>query len=481
MNRTVRPLFLLLLADLSLSLTGCPDKGDTSDGGGGARHRLGITANRYIPNSWQVPAWFIDPANSTGCASDSNNGTSATCSGAAGPLLTWHHLNDELWGCESAAGGGCPRLQQSTTITFLSSHPDATDPVYFYPAIENQAVVQLVGALGSAQQIATGVLSNVTAKNRSTPQLLLAQSGATAVNQLVVNATHASRAWTYKLSSGSIYSMTEPSVAVTIPGGCGAGVDTWANGDTVTVYQPVSVNIVDVGAKTEQLSGANSNYVVYLYNLNIYGPGSFDNAFLSNVYAMEMSTARYVTLFGSAQFGLNECNSVFNNGVRTAYSSVSATFNGGALGSSGQNTVLSNSNLVNDVIVGGGTSIGGITNLVPASGPAYIDTGKVLTVLSAFNGSAGIWWGPGTINVAGGGRFLYASTATANLLVGALQLNGGTTGNSVFTSSNVDTVCGGITVNKANLDAAASATCASTGFGGLAYNLGGGAFAVSAL
>src|SRR5579875_1013792 len=78
------------------------------------------SSSPIIPASWTVPNWYIDPSNSTGCASDSNSGTSSTCGAAGsgiGPLATWGELQVHRWGCQ---GGGqvCPRLQQTTTITW---------------------------------------------------------------------------------------------------------------------------------------------------------------------------------------------------------------------------------------------------------------------------------------------------------------------------------------------------------------------------
>jgi hypothetical protein len=142
---------------------------------------------------------------------------------------------------------------------------------------------------------------------------------------------------------------------------------------------------------------------------------------------------------------------------------------------------LTNCGLTNDII-SSGTSFVGSTSRGNSSSSVgvYIDTGKTLVVNGSFLGASTIFWGPGTLNVAGNARFQYSSTAVANLLC-PLQLNGGTTAHSIFTLANVDTPCGGITLTAAALDAASSATCATTGFGGLAFNPGGASLTTGGL
>lgn len=429
-------------------------------------------ATPIIPTSWTVPAWFVDPANSSGNASDGN-----ACTTSGAPCLTWHEINDHRWGCVGNPYN-CPRFQQGTTITFTSSHTDDTDPVYFRPAWELGANAPVIaGALGASQQIASGVLSNVTAKNRATPQLLLAQSGANAIGQYVVNSTHSSVAWTYALSSGSIYKMTQPEVPIVLPSNaCTAEVDTWANGDSVTVYQPVSVNIVAISGVFDKFNGGFSNSAIILHNINIFDSGSFDAAELKNATLLESASARIVSEDATWQNGFGICNSYIVN-MKGGSISQTLIISAGVLGP--QTSDIVDVAIVGDIIIGGTVNITTSKRNGTSSSPVYVDTGKSLFVVGggSFVGTGGIWWGPGTIGVAGMSRFLYTVPAATNLIVGALQLNGLTTGNSVFTAANVVTPCGGITVNKSNLDTAASATCATTGFGGLAFEYGGAAFA----
>ena len=94
----------------------------------GIKPLMGAGGPQIPPPSWGVPNWYLDFANSTGCASDANSGTSATCGGAGvGPLLHVSQLYAR-WGTHS------PTLNppsSQTVITVLSSQPigsATTDP-----------------------------------------------------------------------------------------------------------------------------------------------------------------------------------------------------------------------------------------------------------------------------------------------------------------------------------------------------------------
>src|SRR5260370_1417097 len=68
------------------------------------------------PASWRASAWCIDPANRSGCASNSNNGTSCACDGAGGgPLMSHAELAVHRWGTYT------PTLPAQVTETFLSA------------------------------------------------------------------------------------------------------------------------------------------------------------------------------------------------------------------------------------------------------------------------------------------------------------------------------------------------------------------------
>jgi hypothetical protein len=373
---------------------------------------LSSSSSPIIPASWTVPAWVVDGANLSGTASDFNDCTTITT-----PCLTYQEINVHRWGC----GGNpaqCPRLRQSTTVEFMSSQSAGSDLVYFNPTIENGAVVQIFGPLGAAQQIASGVLSNVTPKNRATPQLLLAQSGATAVGQLVINATHPSRAWTYVVSSGSIFKMTQPLVAAVVPAFAPTAteVDTWANGDAVTVYQPVSVNIARVVGTFVDYNGGFSNPNIYLYNINAAGAAPLANANVSGVSWIESSATTIINnLPITDTFGTGSprhINNFFQRfGVAGSGTGI-VQFFGGAGTLSLIGTVVDY-----DAILSGGGSVT-VSTFGAGYGEVYVETGRTLDF---FNGSIGvvpvsasrIIWGPGVIELDGTVRVAYPGGAGA--------------------------------------------------------------------
>lgn len=407
---------------------------------------------------WQQAAWFLDPANATGLASDGNTGLDATH-----PLLTWGEIVAR-WGTTQ------PHLRQSTTFTWMSSQAANSDPVVFAPYVENQSVVSMVGQLGATQQIATGVLSNVTAKNRATPQLLLSQSGATAAGQFIVNTTHASRAWTYAVSSGSIFDTSQPLVSPATPvtNPSPAEVDTWANGDAVTVYAPATINLAFVSPIVANFNGAANNLVVF-QNLSIAaGTSGFDSIALrsSAVYFVEcqfLGTLDLVLDATAIAAGFINCDfgsitRLWSNVGQQGLSVVGGQCRSTTLQLSGTLSVTG------DFICKGGFffSAGNGT-----FGLIYIDTGRTLTFLGPGTWQqntvygAPIVWGPGTLNVGGTVRFQYPAGAgkavSTFLQTGGLQLNSLTNAWNAVSSA---APTANKTLSPANLDSdGGAATC----------------------
>src|SRR5271154_385783 len=177
--------------------------------------------------TWTQPAWFVDPANSTGHASDSNSGLDALH-----PVLSYNGGVAAKWGTFS------PVLRQTTTLTWLSSQPvgDA-DPVVFTPVIVG-VVATIQAPPGAAQQIFTGTLGAVTPKNRATQQLLNADLGfAAPVGTLIQNTTagKSSYAYVYANVAGTVFALTQPLNPATLPITevvVPTEIDTWAAGDS---------------------------------------------------------------------------------------------------------------------------------------------------------------------------------------------------------------------------------------------------------
>jgi hypothetical protein len=435
------------------------------------------------PN-WQQPAWFIDPA----AGNDLNDGLTALTA-----LKTYNELALGRWGTYA------PVLRQNTTVTFLSSHVDNSDPVIFRPFIQNQAQVSIQGVLGAAQQTATGVLAGVVAKNRAAPQLLNATLPAgAAVNQLIVNTTHPSRAWTYVALGAGAFSISQPLTpqavfpTTSILGPLPTLVDTWANGDAVTIFEPVKVNIADLSPTWCDVKAATFNNFVSLYQLTVFDPAAIiglGNLIVNNGSAINIVEARCdrcVTLTGQAAGVVNPCfiNADFVGGLQCPMIASQLVSNnnaqnvyifGGIL--KGNAVAVNCSRLEADVIVTSG--VGFPQGSIVTWGNFYIEAGRTFLfgpagVSAPLAGYAGgpIIWGPGTISVIGSSRLVYppgAGKAVATFLnTGGIRLNNAVTAYSV--SGGAAAVwSGGIALNPATLDAAQGIA----GFGGLAINPGG--------
>lgn len=439
---------------------------------------FGVSTSPIIPTSWTVVAWFVDPSNLSGTASDAND-----CITSTTPCLTWHEINDHRWGCIGSPAA-CPRLQQNTTITFWSSHTTNADPVYLLPAIEKGAVVIIKGNLGASQQTQTGSLASIVAKNRATGQLLNATIGGGGIaGQLIVNSTVAGRAFLYKSLGANAWSLTQPLAPITLPTATNNPAEVvWANTNTFTVYNPVAVNLVRFTPTFTDYNGGFSN-VGYIYQLTIFDPAGAgsDNVYIGDHVSMfESTTQREITTTFTASDFAEAVVNVYNiGGLLTGKTTggfydvfAGAVPTGLVITPTGQSQIA----LDGDIILGSSLVSSGLFGFV------FVDTGVTINIqgnarfVTIGGGYAGHQlWGSGTaLNVQGSSRLSYTGTATAEFtLTGALQLNGGTTGHSVNTSANVDVICGGITVNVANLDAASGATCATSKFGGLAFNPGG--------
>ncbi len=430
------------------------------------------------PSSWTKAHWYIDPANSTGAASDSNACTSTTA-----PCLTYGHI-ESLWGTYS------PQLAQNTTITFLSSQPDDTDPVYFSPLIENATMVTIEGALGPAQQVATGTLSNVVPKSQAAGQLWQATLPAgVSPGQLVVNTTRTSRAWVYKSAGGDSWLLSQPMASSNLASVFPGETDNWANGDTVVVYQPVTVDLAQV---TPIVAGGNVPYFSYSnFSLNVYqltvadgsvdaaAPAQDDFQVGTKVNLVESSVRKTVSVQGGAsEYDVEFGNDDFTQSIATTTGPIAVDFWGGQTRYGGGQTMsLNGGELAGDIVLSGECDVyqGGDID------SAFIDTGSALVLrsglVSAYQwGSPLNFWGPGSMDVVGNTRLEYPPNATASsifLEAGGLFLNvdpsliegsavpGSSTACAVDASG--DWTCG-IAVTPANLDTAISAG----GFGGLA-------------
>ena len=212
-----------------------------------------------VPASWTVPAWFVDSANATTCASNTNSGTAATCSGGCsgsvcpsgiGPLVLATEIVGHRWGTPA------PVLAQDTTITFVSTQTLNQENINLAPIVVQGASFALLGGgtlTGAGSLVASFTLGVVTPKNRATPQNLTSTgfvAAGLAVGQLVVNTSQAnSRALIQALGGGTatlsqpLAPLAFPADASNFPVAMPAENDSWTTGDTVQVYKQPLINL----------------------------------------------------------------------------------------------------------------------------------------------------------------------------------------------------------------------------------------------
>jgi hypothetical protein len=229
--------------------------------------KLKAPFNPATPPSWLIPNWYIDPANSTGCAADTNSCTSASCAaGGVGPCVTWGQIVKRY-------GTLSPVLAQNTTYTFLSSQSTDADPVSFSP-ISNTGNILFTGNLTS---IATGTFAAVTAKNRNAGQLWnvnLGTSPTPLLGHLAQDTVNSSFFWIYKTIAGDVVSISQPLASSVGMGTAPFGVapnpyalpplpelDTIALHDAYTVYSMPQVVFGNIKATIDE------------YNVSSYGNG----------------------------------------------------------------------------------------------------------------------------------------------------------------------------------------------------------------
>lgn len=436
--------------------------------------------------SWDTPAWFVDPQNASTTASDTNN-----CTTAVTACLTYAQIAAR-WGTYS------PQLRApSITITFLSGHTDNTDPVILRPYLTNFTVFTIQGQLPTAAQ--SGSLVNTISKNRATPQLLQADLGAGGVvGQMIVNTTGGklSRAFLYKNTAGVTWQFTQPIAPSTVPPVTITPVDTWADGDTFSVFNLPAVNIVDLEPILVDAPAANSNNMLQVYQLTVFDPqGTGRDIITTNGYVTftecTVNRRNYVKplLTGGNTNGNGFINVMSRGGIGGGPSLQVLGFGARVL-TGGPKVLagailftmqLASARLDNDVIIDVGISVGyGGGNI----GAVFIQTGTIFSVFgptdmrNAVGASPGkFMWGGGVLDVIGSARLVYPSGAGAAQAAWpsagfTMRMNGGTTAASLAGGA-AAVWSTGITVTPLALDTAQDAT----NFGGLAINPGGSSIA----
>jgi hypothetical protein len=419
--------------------------------------------------SWTTPAWFIDPVS----GSDSNSGKT---SGSA--FKTFRQLLN-TWGTNA------PVLAQATTITFLSSQPDNTDPVVLRPTLVDPGALFLNGTLLPVSW-GSSTLGAVTAASNTAPLgVNLNQAASAAVGYLLDNTTHPSRCWVDS-AAVNVATITNPMLKAVIPTAAtllptsGQGVAGTAMTDSFTIKKPVQVYVVDfsptVAAGPASFNGPQAT-MSQIWVPDTGGAGASQCTLNDNVWLQECridSFVRYqaIALNNGNPYGMYNCwcsgGGLFIGSQHTAGAiGTLANFNqwfdscfldGGIL-TSGQNNFQSTGGQKGSNILGLVYLLGGVTH--------QVNSGLVIVKSSGYGfglkGSFGF-------NVNPGATLGYkTSAATTFLGTTTLKINGDTTAWSV-TTAQPSVWNGGITINVANLDAAVGAA----GFGGFAVDFYGG-------
>jgi hypothetical protein len=418
---------------------------------------------------------FIDPANSTGVASDGNPGSSTL------PLKTWAGLLN-IWGT------AWPVFTLNTTVTFLSSHIDNSDPVIVHALCTKGAIFAIMGTTPTVTTSGV-ILAGTVAKNRAAGSNALLQTnlGATGTtSQLVQNTTHPSRAWTFAAQGANVFSMSQPFVlnntapAATAP----AEVDGWVNGDTVNLLSPISINVAvfDCWVIDPNVGFTNTGQLLQCRVLDPLGVGS-SPIVLNNVVCSEVDIQRVVTGISSAfnpntqQIAFVSC--ILDGGIQIFGAGLS--FIGGI--GPGAAAVLKNmfgcaGNMDGDHI-SNGYNIVGAASL--ALGLVFVNTSNTCTnsnllLQNVAYGSHVLYGRSATLGqwVLNGESRLFNSSGTFTAAITGPQMTGGIPLNNLtnavsHTNAAPDVLNGNITTSVANLDAAAGAA----GFGGKAIRWAG--------
>jgi hypothetical protein len=416
-------------------------------------HLMAASSTPQIPPpSWSVPNWYLDFANSTGCASDSNSGTQGTCGAAGsgiGPLLHVSQLYAR-WGTHA------PTLLPPslvTTINVLSSQPVgsiSTDPWGNFAPVAPDGMIALVGALQPVGATCTdGAVTAISRANPGNDWKVAAGTCTYVAGQLLYNSSVA----------GGSYAVVDSVLAGTAtltPPFASAGLTTLSNsptfvvdgaswngagGDTIQVYtRPIIYmdQLAPVTGTTPGVGGGNTGGSAWIQGVE-FGAGStganigqftiaasggltITNSQTDNVAVLNGSSAAPAVLSGNQYLA----NDWFPDDLVVNAGDNSLVLFGGAVGTTIGNPVFYGGWLQADTIVhNGGGFFGGTTTIYNAhlvSGTASVFPGA--TVQLEPSGTNGVLWGAGAIRVYENASVINRTGGTwsNNVLVSALQL-----------------------------------------------------------
>jgi hypothetical protein len=427
----------------------------------------------YLPGPLQQTAWYIDPQNVSGTASDENDGLTNTT-----PIKTKAEIF-RRWGYTWAA------TLDALNVVMTQMSPDTAgdgaghDPGQFAPTFTNGATLTYIANLPAPSF--TGTLLAVTPKNtasaatctplRSTFTVL---TGAVATNMMLVNATRGnSRAFAQRNTGGGLWQISQPFAPQTGTGFYGAAeVDTWANGDAITGYALMAVDLARVGGLTAETQTGLAGPSFIVQQLSFLDPdGSGFDATDFNCTALlgvqECSFSRSISIQGNTGI-----SSMFANCASFADGVVVCT----ALGTIWTGGLLQGFALTFDATFGAVQQ----NTIVACSSAQFtdaslvtfaLDAGTVLTLFDSTTLSGVIYGVHGSLGIINAqGPVKYPTGAVANLQA-SLQIAAQGNAYSNVSPAGV-TAVHLLALTPTALDAGAGAA----GFGGLAYVPGVGSF-----
>jgi len=433
------------------------------------------------PSTWGVANWYIDPANSSGCASDTvNTGQSATCaSGGVGPFLTYGQVSSRYGTISPAIPYG-----QSVTFHFLSAQAAGQDPIFFTPRLSGGGQALLIGTLTLRSSATAGT---VTPKNQTTAQLLTIASmpAGTTAKMWVVNTTRGNSAAFIDSMSGTTATMQQPLAAATLALPTGTPVltevNTWATGDSIQIYNiPISINLKMWRPTSGDLSSSGQYAIGWVSNVllaDTFGTGNSQYPFVADgpnalVGSVVNPRTHIAVLSGRGQSAYSLGN--FHVGPVISESGANGQIFGGGL--AGGLTVFGNKFIVDgDTLVHGAVVVqSGLFEI----GSAYFDTSITATLGHLWNVSSGngaFLYGAASMVLNSSSTFFNGSGgsfASSLLLTGGLQFGSGTTGCALDDTGDPAVWHCGRALTAASIDAPVS----SAGFNGCAHGPHGAAF-----
>lgn len=382
--------------------------------------------------SWSQANWYIDWS----AGNDANPGTITL------PVKTVNGGVVAKWGTIS------PFLSQDTTLNVVTSQPAGVEQIFLSPVMAYGSHFTING---TKQPVAGPfILSGTTPKNRATPQLLLETLNANHPGGLLVtNTDHPSAAMIFSMA-GSVATMCQPLNGTT-------EVDTWANGDHVTITAPTGLNLVRLAPYAPGFDGLFNPFVT-VQNIQVldqsggvFGHSSFGSQPESGTGILfqdcAFSASIYATGLGYSQYQNCWCDPL----TFPTFKTITYWF-GGYVSSPTSEGIAHTNSIIYDLDAIITTSFGSCQlGLVYFATSLRVNKGALVD-LEGYNAGVSIW-GPGICSIQSSGKLLKQNGAGTwvNIfqLKGAFTLNGISSG-STYTAG---VWASGVALTPANLDA----------------------------